>query len=279
MASFLPSLYPSRPCLRLCFAYSQSPLACSLRLSSFRSAASTGVRSLCTKNPASFCLPGSHIDGGIRPWFYGTVALQPLSYGSNAKGYTAPPYGSESAAGVGVIEEVKGLEVQELGDEGATFSDVREQDKVRGTGGGGGKRGDWNGGGRGGGGDGEGGPHEEEPPKKKMSTSQKLTLAYAALVGGECFSGGVIGFLKSGSSKSLLAGGGSAFILYYVYLNLSVNPALSSAIGLGISSMLLFVMGSRFKNSGKIFPAGVVALSSFIMAGGYIHGILRTSHV
>jgi hypothetical protein len=85
------------------------------------------------------------------------------------------------------MEEVKGLEVQELGDEGATFSDVREQDKVRGTGGGGGNRGDWNGGGRGGGGDGEGGPHEEEPPKKKMSTSQKLTLAYAALVGGECF--------------------------------------------------------------------------------------------
>ncbi len=47
----------------------------------------------------------------------------------------------------------------------------------------------------------------------------------------------------------------------------------------GISSMLLFVMGSRFKDSGKVFPAGVVALSSFIMAGGYIHGILRTSHV
>jgi uncharacterized membrane protein (UPF0136 family) len=89
----------------------------------------------------------------------------------------------------------------------------------------------------------------------------------------------VIGFLKSGSSKSLLAGGGSAFILYYVYLNLSVNPAFSSAIGLGISSMLLFVMGSRFKDSGKVFPAGVVALSSFIMAGGYIYGILRTSHV
>ncbi len=140
-----------------------------------------------TKNPASFCLPGSHLDGGIRPWFPGTVALQPLSYGSHAKGYTAPQYGSESAAGVGVIEEVKGLEVQELGDEGATFSDVREQDKVRGTGGGGGNRGDWNGGGRGGGGDGEGGQHEEESPKKKMSTSQKLTLAYAALVGGECF--------------------------------------------------------------------------------------------
>jgi hypothetical protein len=47
--------------------------------------------------------------------------------------------------------------------------------------------------------------------------------------------GGVIGFLKSGSSKSLLAGGGSAFILYYVYLNLSVNPAFSSAIGLGMA--------------------------------------------
>jgi hypothetical protein len=40
----------------------------------------------------------------------------------------------------------------------------------------------------------------------------------------------------------------------------------------------LFVMGSRFKNSGKFFPAGVVSIASFIMTGGYIHGIMRTSH-
>jgi hypothetical protein len=47
----------------------------------------------------------------------------------------------------------------------------------------------------------------------------------------------------------------------------------------GISAALMTVMGSRFKKSGKIFPAGVVSLLSFVMVGGYFHGILRSSHV
>jgi hypothetical protein len=42
-----------------------------------------------------------------------------------------------------------------------------------------------------------------------------------------------MGFAKSGSSKSLMAGGGSASILYYVFLNLPSNPVLASIIGLG----------------------------------------------
>jgi hypothetical protein len=45
--------------------------------------------------------------------------------------------------------------------------------------------------------------------------------------------GGVIGFFKTGSNKSILAGGGSALVLYYVYLTLPHNPFLASAIGLG----------------------------------------------
>ncbi|CAK9218009.1 unnamed protein product [Sphagnum troendelagicum] len=144
-------------------------------------------------------------------------------------------------------------------------------------GGSGGGQGNGNGGsgGGGGGGSGKGGQGEEGSDFiKKMSLSQKLTLAYAALVG----VGGVIGFFKTGSNKSLLAGGGSALVLYYVYLTLPHNPFLASAIGLGISSMLLIVMGSRFKNSGKVFPAGVVSLFSLIMTGGYLHGMLRKSH-
>ncbi|CAM8941594.1 unnamed protein product [Rhodiola kirilowii] len=43
-----------------------------------------------------------------------------------------------------------------------------------------------------------------------------------------------------------------------------------------MSAALLVVMGSRFKNSGKVFPAGVVSLISFIMTGGYLHGIMRS---
>ncbi|GJN01502.1 hypothetical protein PR202_ga18773 [Eleusine coracana subsp. coracana] len=136
-------------------------------------------------------------------------------------------------------------------------------------------------GGRGGGSDPRGGGKEgegEEEGEKKMaeglSMSQKLTLAYAALVG----AGGMMGYMKSGSQKSLAAGGISALVLFFVHTQLPVRPVFASSIGLGISAALLSVMGSRFKKSGKIFPAGVVSFVSLVMVGGYFHGILRSSH-
>ncbi|XP_061997186.1 protein FATTY ACID EXPORT 2, chloroplastic-like [Rosa rugosa] len=146
-------------------------------------------------------------------------------------------------------------------------------------GGGGGNGGDSGGrGGGGGGGDNSDDRSEEgaddSSKKKGMSMSQKLTLAYALLIG----VGGVMGFLKSGSNKSLLAGGISASLLYLVYTELPKRTVFASSLGLGLSAALLVVMGSRFKRSGKIFPAGVVSLVSLIMTGGYFHGILRGMH-
>ncbi|KAK4486727.1 hypothetical protein RD792_006703 [Penstemon davidsonii] len=146
----------------------------------------------------------------------------------------------------------------------------------------GGRGGDGGGGGGGGngggGGDNKGGSDEDQSgdseQKKGMSMSQKLTLGYAALVG----IGGLMGYLKGGSQKSLIAGGVSASLLYFVCSILPSNPVLASALGLGLSASLLVVMGSRFKNSGKIFPAGVVSFVSLIMSGGYLHGILRSLH-
>ncbi|XP_047065810.1 protein FATTY ACID EXPORT 7-like [Lolium rigidum] len=141
--------------------------------------------------------------------------------------------------------------------------------------GGGGSEGGSGGSGSGGpqgGGEGDG---EDEKMGEGLSMSQKLTLAYAALVG----AGGVMGYMKSGSQKSLAAGGISALLLFFVHTQLPVRPVFASSIGLGISAALLTVMGSRFKKSGKIFPAGVVSLLSFVMVGGYFHGILRSSHV
>ncbi|KAK8947684.1 UPF0136 membrane protein [Platanthera guangdongensis] len=169
------------------------------------------------------------------------------------------------------------------------FEDVRFVEDIKvsedlGGGFGGGVGGDGDDFGGGGGGDeGEGGETgkgdgEGEPGRQKevigMSMSQKLTLGYAALVG----VGGIMGYVKSGSQKSLAAGAGSTLLLYYVYTQLPFRPALASSLGLGLSAALLVVMGSRFKRSGKIFPAGVVSIISFIMAGGYLHGILRSSH-
>jgi len=45
--------------------------------------------------------------------------------------------------------------------------------------------------------------------------------------------GGVMGYMKSGSQKSLAAGGASSLLLYYVYTQLPTNPAFASSLGLG----------------------------------------------
>ncbi|MCL7033178.1 hypothetical protein MKW94_029768 [Papaver nudicaule] len=156
-----------------------------------------------------------------------------------------------------------------------TFQTI-QQPQLDNTGGDGGSGIGGNGGGGGGGGDGGEEEEEFEGDKKKMaagmSMSQKLTLGYAALVG----VGGLMGYLKSGSQKSLAAGGLSALVLFYVYTQLPTNPIFASSIGFGLSGALLGVMGSRFKKSGKVFPAGVVSVVSLVMTAGYLHGIVRS---
>ncbi|KAG2407401.1 Protein FATTY ACID EXPORT 2 [Vigna angularis] len=143
-------------------------------------------------------------------------------------------------------------------DSKATSLDLTQPDFDH-TGGGSDANGNGNGsGGGGGGGGGEGGDNSKGEEGSGM--------------------GGVMGFLKSGSQKSLLAGGLSASLLYYVYTELPGRPVFASSVGLGISAALLGVMGSRFKKSGKVFPAGVVSLVSLIMTGGYLHGIMRSAH-
>ncbi|KAG7021999.1 Protein FATTY ACID EXPORT 2, chloroplastic [Cucurbita argyrosperma subsp. argyrosperma] len=159
---------------------------------------------------------------------------------------------------------------------------------IHGDGGGG------SGGGKGGRGDNEGNSGEEEESntnsgKKALSMSQKLTLGYAALVGGPylfiinllrfLFLLVLNGIFERWQPKSHYWPGSLSHTVACCFCKLlPSNLFLRSALGLGLSASLLVVMGSRFKNSGKIFPAGVVSLVSFIMTGGYMHGILRSSH-
>ncbi|CAI0448236.1 unnamed protein product [Linum tenue] len=163
----------------------------------------------------------------------------------------------------------QGIEIEpDNGDGGDNHGDIGDNGRRGGGGGGGGGGGDSRN-------EGEGGSSEDSSKKKMaLSMSQKLTLGYAALVG----VGGLMGYMKSGSQKSLLAGGLSAAALYYVYTQLPTNPVYASSIGLGVASVLTGVMASRFMKSKKVFPAGVVSLVSVVMTGGYIHGILRSMH-
>ncbi|KAI3685251.1 hypothetical protein L6452_34489 [Arctium lappa] len=107
-----------------------------------------------------------------------------------------------------------------------------------------------------------------------MLMSQRLTLGFVALVG----FGGLVGYLKNDSRKSLIFGGIFAASLYYVYTQLPVNPVYASCIGLGLSATLLGVTGLQFKKSDKVFPAGVMFVVSLIMTEGYIHGVMRSLH-
>ncbi|GLT74193.1 hypothetical protein SLA2020_460050 [Shorea laevis] len=200
------------------------------------------------------------------------IATVPRNHRLQLKGITAAGVVSSDAGTPTIVSNTVGSAKDGIGFE----ADI---------GGGGGDKFDGNSGGGGGGGDNSGGGDRrdegegeafDDGSRKKMglSMSQKLTLGYAALVG----LGGVMGYMKSGSQKSLLAGGLSASLLYYVFTQLPTRPAFASSIGLGISAALLVMMGSRFKRSGKLFPAGVVSLVSLVMTGGYLHGILRSLH-
>ncbi|KAL9255662.1 FATTY ACID EXPORT 7-like protein, partial [Drosera capensis] len=72
-------------------------------------------------------------------------------------------------------------------------------------------------------------PQQQSKQEMDISTSQKLTLGYAALVG----VGGIMGYVKSRSHISAIAGGLSASALYYVYTELPNRPGFASSLGLG----------------------------------------------
>lgn len=88
--------------------------------------------------------------------------------------------------------------------------------------------------------------------------------------------GGVTGYVVSGSSESLLAGLGSATIiamcayasLQHYHKGLLCRPA--TAISLVMSSLLVYAMAKRYQSTGKVMPAGIVAILSAIMSAFYL---------
>lgn len=48
-----------------------------------------------------------------------------------------------------------------------------------------------------------------------------------------CAAGGLIGFVKSGSNKSLISGGGAALALFIVFAQLPAHPTFASSFGVG----------------------------------------------
>ncbi|XP_064383491.1 transmembrane protein 14C-like [Halichondria panicea] len=84
-----------------------------------------------------------------------------------------------------------------------------------------------------------------------------ISYVFALLV----MTGGVMGFLKAGSTMSLVAGASIGGLLAYGAWQMSQNPR-NFLLSFGVSLFLFGVMGMRFYNSGKMMPAGLVAALS-----------------
>lgn len=99
-----------------------------------------------------------------------------------------------------------------------------------------------------------------------------FTFPYAALLA----VGGMIGFLTKGSLPSLMGGLGSALILAiagqrslsHYHQGKLCKPA--TAVSLAVALLLTGIMYKRFQSTGKMMPAGVVALLSAAMSAFYV---------
>ena len=100
-----------------------------------------------------------------------------------------------------------------------------------------------------------------------MATSA-ASITYGALLA----LGGTVGFVRAGSTASLLGGGlGGAFFAASELL-LSRSPQLVVAVSAAqalAAGGLAYVMGGRYSASGKFMPAGLVASLSLILCVVY----------
>ncbi|GMH36183.1 hypothetical protein BSKO_04051 [Bryopsis sp. KO-2023] len=126
-------------------------------------------------------------------------------------------------------------------------------------GGGGGDKGS-SGGNSGGGGGGEG--DADSSDDEGFGSKASILTVYGIVIG----LGGIMGYLKKRSKKSLMAGLGSAVAILACARQMRGPYSLVALIAsLAVSSGLTFVMGKRAYNSKKFMPAGLVSALSAIV--------------
>eukprot|EP00890_Picochlorum_soloecismus_P006409 jgi/Picsp_1/676/NSC_00671-R1_hypothetical protein CHLNCDRAFT_138064 [Chlorella variabilis] len=89
------------------------------------------------------------------------------------------------------------------------------------------------------------------------------------------FGSGLVAYARKSSTTSLLVSTGVA-VLLLISASLMGNPTykVGTLLSLATCLSLAGIMGYRAKNSGKLFPAGAVALISSLMSVGYIVTLL-----
>ena len=121
-------------------------------------------------------------------------------------------------------------------------------------------------GGSGGGGGGWGGDNSGDGDPMKG-----FTYLFAFSI----FGSGLVAYARKSSTTSLLVSTGVA-VLLLISASLMGNPTykVGTLLSLATCLSLAGIMGYRAKNSGKLFPAGAVALISSLMSIGYIVTLL-----
>ncbi|KAJ8483628.1 hypothetical protein OPV22_016113 [Ensete ventricosum] len=102
-----------------------------------------------------------------------------------------------------------------------------------------------------------------------------FTIPYGLLV----LVGGIVGYVRRGSTASLAGGAGSGLVLLLAgFVSLKAfEKRRNSYLALGLETAcalaLTFVMGKRYLETSKIMPAGVVAILSALMSLFYLYKI------
>jgi uncharacterized membrane protein (UPF0136 family) len=99
-----------------------------------------------------------------------------------------------------------------------------------------------------------------------FSLVQRLSLFLTSLA-----AGGVMAYVKKGSTKSLTSAGGAALILALSSRTMLGPQAKGSiAVCLAIALLLSVIMCGRYSRTRKMMPAGVTAGVSLAMSAAYL---------
>ncbi|MEN9204091.1 MAG: TMEM14 family protein [Thermostichus sp. DG_1_6_bins_120] len=95
-----------------------------------------------------------------------------------------------------------------------------------------------------------------------MVTAQITLLIYGVLL----LVGGVIGYTKGKSPKSLAGGLVGSLLSGVSYWLLGVNPGWGVGLGLGTAAVLAILFGMRYRKTQSFMPAGLLLLLSIGVA-------------
>ncbi len=103
---------------------------------------------------------------------------------------------------------------------------------------------------------------------------RKIAQVFLPLYGLLLIFGGLKGY-QEGSKESLYAGAGSG-VLTLLFAALGTRkPRLGMGLGALIATILTGVMGWRWEKSGKIMPAGMIAIVSVLATGVELAGAFK----